>query len=156
MSQETKTLQTVEGKIEAVNNRKGQEFYGLLVNDEWQNGRNPMPEELEKGVSVRIKSDPEADFYNVKDITILEEGNEDGRSRGGSDSQALGEVSDSGVNPSNMSPRQASIMANSAVKMAVENAETSYGEDKKGHIEEVNQKSQAYQNIMKQRLGENQ
>jgi len=127
-----------------------------LDNDEWYNGGDEDIPEMSKGDKLTIEHD---DGW-IKEIDIMEEDSEGGeQTADNSDAETGSGRSNFGKSSSsqnlNMSGRQASIMANSSVKMAVENTETDYSDDPKQHIDEVQEKSQAYQNIMKQRLGEN-
>lgn len=144
------SYKTVEGEIEAVNNRNGQEFYGLLVNDDWQNGRNPMPEDLEKGMKVAIKSDPEADFYNIEDIKILEEAEESAGSvsEGATSSAQQGNKGDKSASH-NSSYKQVSIQAQTATKLAAEQASVRPGENQAKHLDEVNELANGYLNIIR-------
>lgn len=151
---ESKGLETVKGEIEAVNNRKGQEFYGLLVNGDWQNGENPMPQGLEKGVTVEIESDPEADFYNIQEIDIMEQREKQSQSvsGGGDSNRAHGERKKEGDNSqsSNTFQTQKSkdITVKVAFKEAVEQASTSPGESQGEHLDEVNELASGYISIM--------
>lgn len=152
------SYKTVKGEIEAVNNRQGQEFYGLLVNGDWQNGRNPMPEGLEKGVKVEIESDPEEKFYNVKEINVREADKEDRVSEGSnSSSSAQSETGDKSASPSNSFQTQKSkdIASKVALQEAAKHAHYRPNEDGSGkHIDEVHELAKGYKNIMERLLNE--
>jgi len=148
--------ETIEGEIEAVNNRKGQEFYGLLVNGDWQNGENPMPQGLEKGVSVEIKSDPEADFYNIQEINVMEQRETQNQDVGGGANSDLaqGEQGDNSQSSNTFQTQKSKdITVKVATKLAVEHVDTR-PEQQAEHLDEVNELASGYMSIMQGLLKE--
>lgn len=152
--------ETIEGEIEAVNNRKGQEFYGLLVKGDWQNGENPMPQGIEKGVTVEIKSDPEADFYNIQEINVMEQRETQNQDVGGGANSDLAQgeqKKERGDNSqsSNTFQTQKSkdITVKVATKLAVEHVDTR-PKDQAEHLDEVNELASGYMSIMQGLLKE--
>lgn len=142
--------ETIEGEIEAVNNRKGQEFYGLLVNGDWQNGENPMPQGIEKGVTVKIKSDPEADFYNIQEINVMEQRETQNQDVGGGANSDLaqGEQGDNSQSSKTFQTQKSKdITVKVATKLAVEHADTR-PEQQAEHLDEVNELASGYMSIM--------
>lgn len=153
---ESKGLETVKGEIEAVNNRKGQEFYGILVNGNWQNGENPMPQGLEKGVTVEIESDPEADFYNIQEINVMEQRETQNQNVGGGaiSDLAQGEQGDNSQSSNTFQTQKSKdITVKVATKLAVEHANTR-PEQQAEHLDEVNELASGYMSIMQGLLKE--
>lgn len=151
------SYKTIKGEVEAINNRKGQEFYGLLVNSDWQNGRNPMPQNLEKGVKVEIVSDPEADFYNIQEINVKEADKEGSVSEGSTSSAQKENKGDKPASSSNsfQSQKSKDIASKVALQEAAKHAYSRPNEGGSGkHIDEVHELAKGYKNIMERLLRE--
>ena len=145
--------ETVKGRVQAISPKPSKDHMGLkLDNDEWYNGNDEDFPKMSKGDKLKITHDNEW----VQEIDIIEEANEGEDSSQSSDAISGSGSSNTGQTSSNnnMSPRQQGITANSAVKLAVENAETDYTDDKAAHLDEVDEKSQAYSNMIQDRLRE--
>jgi hypothetical protein len=147
---------TVKGRVQAVSVKPEKDFYGICIDDTWYNGNGDLQQNLEEA-EVQLKVDDNTDaFIDIEEINVLEEANEDGQSR----TQAMGEGSGNSNSPSNasssnMSPRQAGITANSAVKMAAEHTDKNYSDDPQQYIDEVNEMSKAFNEMIKDRLRDN-
>jgi len=149
---------TVKGRVQAVSLKPKKDYYGICIDDTWYNGSGDLKENIEEAkVKLEVKENSE-DFIDIKNYDILEEDSQDAQRREASNAGTGGETN-SGPKTSStttsMSERQAGITATSAVKQAREEVSVSYDEDKKKHLERVDEISQAYNNISKDRMEEN-
>lgn len=146
MSQETvgkeKDLGTVAGKVEAVNDKKDREWYGICIGDDWFNGEETT--DIEKGDTVELKVNDSDDFIDIESETVLQESSRES-SVGGEQRSTSAQSSGGTVSPVSKTSR---IVAQGAVKIAVHNADHEYSEDPKKHIEEVRERSQAYSGMI--------
>ena len=142
----------VQGVVDAVSDHKNKDYYNLAIDDAdsddaWYIGSGST--DAQEGDVVHL----EVENNSIKKIDIIEEASEGGQSAGSNASKG-GDSNAGKTSSNNMSPRQEGITANSAVKLAVENAETDYTDEKKAHLDEVDEKSQAYSNMIQDRLRE--
>jgi len=147
---------TVSGRVQATSDKEDNDYFGICIDDDWFNGPGSLKKNLEEAeVKLTVKDNSES-FIDIEEIDIIEEANEGGDSSQDSNASSGSGSSNTGQTSSNnnMSPRQEGITANSAVKLAVENAETDYTDDKAAHLDEVDEKSQAYSNMIQDRLRE--
>jgi len=142
------------GKIGAVSDYNDKDYFNVALGDpdngNWFIGNDSTDVEKGDRVEIRYENDNQ-----ITEINVIEEDNEGGQNTADSDA-GNGGGSDSGSKTSsNMSPRQAGITANSAVKMAAEHTNKDYDDNPKEYIDEVNEMSKAFNNMIKDRLGEN-
>lgn len=149
---------TVKGRVQSVNDKEDNDWFGICINDTWYNGDDSLTQDV-TDFKLKIEYEDQDDWNKIQRIDVLEEGSEGGgQGRSSQESGKGNRGSNTGSNPSSlndMSPRQAGSTANSAVKMAAEHTNKDYGEDPKEYIDEVNEMSKAFNNMIKDRLGEN-
>jgi hypothetical protein len=148
---------TVTGQVKQLTDRSVKDYYNIAVrtNDDWFVGDGRTNATVGDHVKLEVE-----DGNQIKKLDIIEEDNQDAQRRGKQKSgNESGSSNSRNPKPSsttnNMSPRQAGITANSAVKMAAEHTDKNYGDDPKEYIDEVNEMSKAFNNMIKDRLGEN-
>jgi len=147
---------TISGRVQAVSLKPKKDYYGVCIDDEWYNGSGDLEQNLEEAeVELEVKKNTE-DFIDIENYDIIEEDSEgDEQGRGSNPANGERESSDSRSKTSSTQvPRQISIEAQSMVGKAIDNAEYSYNENPKKHIDEVDQRSQAYNNIKEDRIKE--
>jgi len=143
--------QTTKGKVEAVNDRSDEDWYGVLIDGDWYNGNDSLDEDIEEGDIVAIKYSEEqnadSSWKSIENIKRT------GGTSPNSGSKAGGASNSSSKN--GLSDCQASIHAQTATKLAVEHADEEYNDDVSDYLDEVSERAQAYNNIMNQLYGEN-
>jgi hypothetical protein len=131
--------QTIKGKVEAINDREDEDWYGVKVDGDWYNGNDSLDEDIEEGDMVAIKyteeENADSSWNSIQNIkrtggTGLNSGSKAGR-----------------ASNSSLSKNQR-ITANTAVQSAAKKVPLDDADDQAEHVEQVNKLANAYRRII--------
>ena len=120
--------QTTKGKVEAVNDRDNEDWYGVLIDGDWYNGNDSLDEDIKEGdiVAVKYTEEQNADS-SWKSIENIK--------RTGGTGPNTGSKAGRASNSSSLTKDQR-ITANTAVQLAAEKVPLEDADSQGEHLEQ--------------------
>lgn len=138
---------TTKGKVEAINDRESQDWYGVLIDDDWYNGDDSLNEDIEKGDEVAIKfteqQNADSSWMSIENIKRTGGSGPNSESRAGGASNSSTHLS-----------KNERILVNTAFQKAVDKVSLDDASDQGEHLEQVNSLTNGYIDVMKKQMNE--
>jgi len=135
--------QTTKGKVEAVNDRNNEDWYGVLIGDTWYNGNDSLDEDIEEGDMVAVKyteeQNADSSWKSIENIK-----------RTGGTGPNTGSKAGRASNSSTHLSKDERITANTAVQLAAEKVPLEDADSQGEHLEQVNSLANGYRKIIEQ------
>jgi len=120
------TISTIRGKIKNFSPKPDEDYYGILIDkgedETWINGNGSIPDELERGVEVKVKVNQD-DFIDIQKIDIIGGGSNEDASNGrgrSTDKSGSNGVSGQGESAAAFTSKQERIMIGAAGNQAAQ------------------------------------